>query len=289
MNQDIPLTLSNSSISKFRQCPRSYYYDYVIKLPKKPKDYFILGTFVHEVLEIFYKTLIEDKSKNLASLMGECFKKTRQEHPEATVNILADAKSLLQNYLVRVIAKEPLPPKLEVENKFTIDIGGVKVTGIIDRIDFKEDGSVDVVDYKTGKKAKSAKDFENDLQLPIYGTAVKQLYNIPIEKISCKLDHLKVKTAQNLTLTEETLAKAERIIVESYHAIQDHYRTMEEDKWSEVGPSAVEKIKEYKEWNKDLESKFIIFITRFSKYWDQKSGWYCNYCDNQKICKNILW
>lgn len=221
--------------------------------------------------------------------MGECFKQARDKYSDTSAVILADAKTLLQDYLSRVISRHKLPNDMAMENKFNIEVDGIKLTGVIDRIDFGEDGHIDIVDYKTGKKAKSKNDFEEDLQLPLYTIAVMQLYQAPVEKITCKLDHIKVKAEQKLDPTEETIRKATETIVKSYESIQDRFDRMETEKWSEIGPKTVEKIKEFSEWSKELEKDYLIFITRYSKHWEPKVGWYCNYCDFYRICQNALW
>lgn len=283
------LTLSNSSLSTFKQCPRKYYYEYVLRLPRKPKDYFTLGTFVHYVLELFYKSLIKDRTQKLSELMKICFIQARSETPEATPLILADAKSMLQDYLVRVIAHQKLPKDMALENKFNIEINGIRLTGVIDRIDFGEGGEIVVIDYKTGKKAKSAKDFAEDLQLPLYTMAVQQIYNATLEQITCKLDHLKVKSEQPLKPTQQIIEKAQTTIVESHGAIQQQYREMEDAKWSIIGPPTVEKIKESKEWSKAFEDRFVVFIAKFAKFWEPHESYLCNYCDYLKICRNTMW
>ena len=67
-------------------------------------------------------------------------------------------------------------PKLDVlhtEEWFEVQIAGTKVAGRIDRIDQAADGSIAIVDYKTGK-ARSQEDADESLQLSIYAMAARE-------------------------------------------------------------------------------------------------------------------
>jgi RecB family exonuclease len=285
------LTLSYSSISTFRQCIRKYYYQYVLRLPTKEKDYFILGKMVHYVLEIFYKEMMSNQKQLLGPLMGASFKQAREKFVEADDAILMQAKNMLQDYLGRVIAKREFPKEMLQEEKFEIEIDGVPVTGVIDRIDFNNNNEATVIDYKTGKRIKDPKDFDNDLQLPIYAIVASEKYNIPLENLVCKLDHIKAKKEQRLKPNQELVKKAKDQVKNCYSEIQRLYAEMETDKqpWSVIGPESVITIRENKEWSAAFEARFISLITHYSKYWQKKEGWYCNYCDFQRICTRTLW
>ncbi len=45
---------SPSSINTFKQCPRKYYYQYILKLPTLPNIHQVRGNIAHETLEKFY-------------------------------------------------------------------------------------------------------------------------------------------------------------------------------------------------------------------------------------------
>jgi CRISPR/Cas system-associated exonuclease Cas4 (RecB family) len=67
----------------------------------------------------------------------------------------------------------PSPEVLHTEEWFDVQIAGTKVAGRIDRIDRAADGSVNIVDYKTGK-ARSQEDADESLQLSIYTMAAHE-------------------------------------------------------------------------------------------------------------------
>jgi len=57
-----------------------------------------------------------------------------------------------------------------------VQIAGTKLTGRIDRVDRAPDGSVVIVDYKTGK-ARSQEDADESLQLSIYAMAAHEKWD----------------------------------------------------------------------------------------------------------------
>jgi len=60
---------SPSSINTFKQCPRKYYYHYILNLPTKPSIHTLRGNVVHEVLEDFFD--IDISSINLTNYPHE--------------------------------------------------------------------------------------------------------------------------------------------------------------------------------------------------------------------------
>jgi RecB family exonuclease len=69
--------------------------------------------------------------------------------------------------------REGTPEVLSTEKFFELMVDGVKVIGRIDRTDRLADGSIAIVDYKTGA-AKDQEEAEESLQLSIYALAAEQ-------------------------------------------------------------------------------------------------------------------
>ena len=68
-----------------------------------------------------------------------------------------------------------------LERQFMLEIGDLKLSGRIDRIDKLPDGTYEVIDYKTGSANKDAK---NDLQMTVYALACKEVFKIPVSKLT---------------------------------------------------------------------------------------------------------
>src|SRR5207302_2291597 len=78
----------------------------------------------------------------------------------------------LRNFLAGA-RSTPTPDVLHTEQWFDVQIAGTKVAGRIDRMDRAPDGSVNIVDYKTGN-ARSQDDADESLQLSIYAIAARE-------------------------------------------------------------------------------------------------------------------
>jgi DNA helicase II / ATP-dependent DNA helicase PcrA len=74
------------------------------------------------------------------------------------------------------------PEVLHTEEWFDVQIAGTNVAGRIDRMDRMPDGSVAIVDYKTGK-ARSQEDADESLQLSIYAVAAHQKWGYRIGEL----------------------------------------------------------------------------------------------------------
>ena len=73
----------------------------------------------------------------------------------------------------------PLPQVLHTEQSFEIRIGDTTVAGRIDRIDSRPDGTVAIVDYKTGK-ARDQEDADESLQLSLYAIAAREKWGYKV-------------------------------------------------------------------------------------------------------------
>lgn len=162
------IKLSASSIKTYGQCPRKYYYTYINKpdIEKVKRPHLELGLFVHDVLEDFHKTLMQDPTAEWKPLMSNICK-VKVGQFELDADLKKSAKEQLADYL-EDIAKNGLPPVYSCEEGFNIKISeDVLIRGYIDRIDLEKRKSGDLfklVDYKTGRSR-----YLDEFQLLLYG------------------------------------------------------------------------------------------------------------------------
>lgn len=151
--------LSVSKTKCFTQCKKQYEFSYILKMPKKDKDYHIFGKFCHKVLEEFHLSLMADKDQPLHILMSKCFKMAKEEFGhQMTQEMIKECFSILNGYL-ELTSKQrvnnELPNVLGCEQTFKVDIGNnVILNGAIDRVQVDSDGILSVIDYKTSKEKK---------------------------------------------------------------------------------------------------------------------------------------
>lgn len=151
------LKLSVSKVGVFEECKARYKFSYILRLPKKERDYHVLGSFTHKVLENFHLNYLKDKPDNLPTLMSLSFKESVKEfESKLSPQIKKEAYNILKNYLARVtLNKVELDSVLALEKNFEVPLSqNVILNGMIDRIQLDPDGIYRVIDYKTTKNKK---------------------------------------------------------------------------------------------------------------------------------------
>jgi putative RecB family exonuclease len=158
-----PSSLSPSRAGDFMQCPLLYRFRVIDRLPEKPSEAATRGTLVHAVLErLFDAPAAERTAPRAKSLIPGQWDRLRETRPEV-VELFADdpegerltrwlgeAEQLVERWfsLEDPTRLEPAERELAVEAQLD---SGLKLRGIIDRVDVAPTGEVRIVDYKTGK------------------------------------------------------------------------------------------------------------------------------------------
>ncbi|WP_234367363.1 MULTISPECIES: RecB family exonuclease [Streptomyces] len=158
-----PTSLSPSRASDFMQCPLLYRFRVIDRLPEKPSPAAARGTLVHAVLERLFDTPAGERTAPRAkALVPGQWDRLRESRPEVTelfaddptgerlAQWLAEAEQLVERWftLEDPARLEPAERELFVEAELE---SGLRLRGIIDRVDVAPTGEVRIVDYKTGK------------------------------------------------------------------------------------------------------------------------------------------
>ena len=148
------------------------------------------GTLVHDVLEAFWKevvdqpTLVAMTPPAVGSLVQrlalDVLAPLRADADEVRNRLLDLEQRWLQarvlDLVAQDLAREPFTV-VQTEAEQTVDVGGVQVRVKLDRVDRLADGSLAVIDYKTGSNAKPADwmgERPESPQLPLYVRVVGQ-------------------------------------------------------------------------------------------------------------------
>lgn len=154
------LRLSVSKTKCFEQCRKQYHFSYILKLPKKERDYHIFGKFCHKALEDFHNAYIGNKSTNPFNVeMGNGYKNAIKEFGASmTPEMKKECWDILNKYLKNISDKKLPLNVIECEKNFSFPISeNVVLNGMIDRIQIDDDGVLHVADYKTTKNKKYLK------------------------------------------------------------------------------------------------------------------------------------
>lgn len=195
-----PASLSPSRASDFMQCPLLYRFRVIDKLPEKPSAAATRGTLVHAVLERLFDVPAAERTAPWAkSLVPGQWDRLREARPElaelfAAADAAADddgdggagerlarwlteAEQLVERWftLEDPTRLEPAERELFVETELE---SGLKLRGIIDRVDVAPSGEVRIVDYKTGKAPRPQYQEGALFQMKFYALVVWRLKQV---------------------------------------------------------------------------------------------------------------
>jgi putative RecB family exonuclease len=153
--------LSPSRASDFKRCPLLYRFRAIDRLPEPPSPAAVRGTLVHAVLDALFDLPAQERTVVQArGLAASQWQRLLELEPtlaevlagdDATADRwLADAGDLLERYfaLEDPTRLEPAGRELLLE----VDLGdGLRLKGVLDRLDESAGGDLRVVDYKSGR------------------------------------------------------------------------------------------------------------------------------------------
>jgi len=177
------LRLSKSKLEVFDKCPLKFKFQYVLKVPTLPSSAADAGTTVHDIIETITKYQIDGKKvtkKEALDMLDKSWESRAFENDTASNQKKEDAKTWLETFFAWSDANPNTP--VAVEKPFSLEIGGVKFTGKIDRVEKTPSGKYVVIDYKTGSAKVTKNTIGDDLQMNIYAMATEKLYKELPEK-----------------------------------------------------------------------------------------------------------
>lgn len=178
----LPVRESHSSISTYRCCPLRYGFRYVDRRPVEvPPTWYGFGSAVHQAFELFVRARIKARVDGVpgpgAEVLQAAFNAAVSDSglpPDEAASARVRGVPALARFLERE-ATNPADP-VAVELGFEVDIGRacgdrLRFCGYVDRVDLAPDGSIEVLDYKTGRSWSQA-DVDADEQLTAYSWAI---------------------------------------------------------------------------------------------------------------------
>lgn len=264
------MNINHISVSRKKchdTCEQQYKYRYHLKLasPEPEPFYFVYGTIVHKVAELYVENKGQKPIGEICTeiLRGKIPIEEYNGEPTYAPPIPDDYKKKLTKHLRAI---QNLNDRIgwdgivEYEFKYDLDPPNNRcATGFIDRLILRDENGkpVDgvnekahrafIIDYKTTKKGKwrvNSETVKEDLQLRMYARVVQLNFGIPAENIKAALYYLEGENLVAACYNEESLLEVEKELREAFIRI--------------------EKSDPDKVWG--------------------KVGWHCNNCDYRSIC-----
>jgi putative RecB family exonuclease len=235
MARRIP-ALSPSRANDFQQCPLLFRLRTIDQVPEPPSAAAALGTLVHAVLEGLFDLPARDRTEEGAFAMLRPTWETLlrkdpglaliHSTPEESETWFEEAWHRLETYFTLENPQRLEPDAREQFLEWWMPDGPL-LRGIIDRVDVASDGSVRIVDYKTGKAPTPQYGQQAKFQMRFYALLVSRLRG----RLPSVLQLLYLKDGGTVVLhpTPEDLDLAEHEIREIW---ADILHTAERSEWT---------------------------------------------------------
>jgi len=215
--RDNTFKISYSRINTYLFCPHKYKMVYIENQYIPLNADISFGLSVHRILEHYYKTG-SYTYESLSDSFNLNWESSGYQTPQDVYVYYLRAQKLLKDFWETFGRHKP--KNILTEKRFEASIGKYSFIGIIDRIDEYEDGTRELVDYKTHKTMWSQQSVDNDLQLSLYCYACKTALGFVPEKIAIyflshnakiytQRDEDKIKQAVDLSLSVSDKITAE--------------------------------------------------------------------------------
>ena len=173
--------LSASAVDNYERCGLRFKLERDWRLPAKPAAAMQYGAAIHRVLKTYFDAIRLGRPKTSDELI-DLFRQdlAAAKIQEAYQHELYERQGVAQlRDFVAFASSIPASDVLHTEESFEIRVGDVSVAGRIDRIDRRSDGTVAIIDYKTGK-ARDQEDADESLQLSLYAIAARQKWGYKV-------------------------------------------------------------------------------------------------------------
>ncbi len=185
----LPDAFDFSQISTFKKCPLEYKFKYIYRLPMPGAAPLSFGSTIHNTLKKYLQNMIQINSLQQVDLFGQKLDKIQIPKKELLDKFYeeswiddwynnkahkeeyrATGRRYLNNFFEKISVQPKLPKYLE--QSFWLNLGKYKFKGRIDRADLNTDGTLSIIDYKTGQPRTKLEQVDRD-QLLIYQWAAE--------------------------------------------------------------------------------------------------------------------
>lgn len=235
-------TLSVSAMNRYLKCPLSFYYEYILRVPTLMSPAAAYGTAMHYAFMKLFEKMQQSEERIFpsASWFLKYFEQEMQRQemyftPKEYQHRFEKGRATLLAYYNQHLHKWPKKVLVEYELRH-VEVEGVPIKGVIDRVDILAEAKGHVEDYKTGNMV-SSKTRPPTNKVPYGGSYWRQLlfYKILYESASktqesittgaiayLEMDKKGVFPTKKIKLKPEDTAFVKGLIVQTWQKIQAH-------------------------------------------------------------------
>lgn len=219
---------SYSALETYLQCPQKYKFQEIDKIKAPKSKEAVFGTLVHDALKyMFSRDPLFPTAEQILAHFREGMEQSKASFMEEEKNLyLTSGQDILKRFYMKN------PPwnftVVDLESFFEVPLADEKtgathvLAGKIDRIDKTEDGSYEIIDYKTSRKLPSQADVDNNLQLSLYHMGLLRRWpHLDPQNIRLSLYFLKAQEKLATSRTKEDLTATRAKTIATIREIEE--------------------------------------------------------------------
>lgn len=178
------MRLSYSSMNTYETCPAKFKFQYEDRVPQGRSAALSFGDSLHRALHLFHNrpVPVPPSVDELLEMLEACWVSEGFMDASEERTYVDHGRQVLAQYHRENAGDYRIPAALEF--RFTIDVEGVALSGVIDRMDRIPGGGYEIVDYKTNRRLPPQARIDQDLQLSIYHMAAREIWGIEPERLT---------------------------------------------------------------------------------------------------------
>ncbi len=144
----------------------------------RAKPYFSFGASLHRVLQRFHDPADAGVGsvEQAVEAVESGWISAGYDSSESAALAQSEGKEIVERYVAQSLAQPSLARPLLTEKLLRADLGEFVLIGRLDRLDEHGDGSLEIVDYKTGRAEVSQDDVANDIAMGCYQLIVRKQF-----------------------------------------------------------------------------------------------------------------
>lgn len=199
-----------AKLDGFDSCPRRFRHTYLDRPPPPrgaPWAHTGIGAAVHAALKMVWDTAPSRRSAqsvltDLRAMWPAAGFRDRAQSQRALRIVSEQLERYVDDHLD--LSRQPRGIERTVGARY----GDLAISGRIDRVDEQEDGSLVVVDYKTGRSMPSEDEARSSMQLAVYAVAVERTFRARCARV--ELHHIPSGHIAAATITPQTTERQMR-------------------------------------------------------------------------------
>ncbi|RYG26929.1 PD-(D/E)XK nuclease family protein [bacterium] len=230
-------TLSPTKITTYLACPVKFKWTYIDARGRwylRSKSYYSFGTSLHRALERFHDSgdVGVQTTEEAVAALEESWVDAGYRSADEAAEALGEGREIVARYVEEQLRTGKKAKTLFTERQMRWDLGEFALIGRLDRLDEHEDGTLEIVDYKSGRSEVDPEEVRNDIAMSCYGLLVRRKY--PDQPVVGTIVAIRTGASgsaawsdEELNVFEEDLKKlGTEILTEDYPELRPVYKPL---------------------------------------------------------------